>query len=111
MMITALLTNWLMLLLGLVALALQVWALADCLRTKADSFGRADKRTKGFWTGLTVGATIVGILFVLGPGLGFILLLELAAVTASSVYLADVRPAVAVPRRGGNRNAGPYGPW
>ena len=36
---------------------------------------------------------------------------RLVAVTAASVYLADVRPAVKDAGRGGSRNTGPYGPW
>lgn len=110
-MITYLLTNWLLFALGLIALGIQVWALVECLRTKPAQFERADKRTKGFWTALTVGATLVGVLFELSPGIGFILMLELAAVTASSVYLADVRPAVATNPRGGTRGYGGYGGW
>ena len=59
-MLTVFLTNILLLLLGLVALGVQLWALVDCLRTKAANFERAYKKTKGFWTGITVAATVVG---------------------------------------------------
>ncbi|MCZ2404159.1 DUF2516 family protein [Paenarthrobacter sp. Z7-10] len=93
------------------ALGLQVWALFDCLRTKGADFERASKKTKNFWTLVTVAATVVGVLFVLSPQMSFFLLFELAAVTASSVFLADVRPALQDARRGGNRSQGPYGPW
>ncbi|HEY8295051.1 MAG TPA: DUF2516 family protein [Micrococcaceae bacterium] len=110
-MLTVLLTNVLLLVLGLLGLGLQLWALVDCLRTKAADFERAYKKTKGFWAGITVGASVVGALYVLAPQMSFFLLLELAAVTAASVYLADVRPAVSDARRGGNRSQGPYGPW
>ncbi|MDQ6752460.1 MAG: DUF2516 family protein [Actinomycetota bacterium] len=110
--ITFTITNLLLLALGLLAFGLQLWAMADCLRTKASDFERAYKKTKGFWTGITVGASVVGALYILSAGgIGFFLLLELAAVTAASVYLADVRPAVSDARRGGNRSQGPYGPW
>lgn len=96
---------------GLLALGLQVWALFECLRTTNADFGRAFKKTKGFWTLITVAATVVGVLYVLAPQIGFFLLFELAAVTAASVFLADVRPALQDARRGGNRKQGPYGPW
>ena len=46
-----------------------------------------------------------------GGLLGPLGLFGLAAVTAASVYLADVRPAVKDAGRGGSRNMGPYGPW
>ncbi|WP_324290654.1 DUF2516 family protein [Arthrobacter sp. H14-L1] len=98
-------------LLGLLALALSLWALADCLRTKPSDFERMDKRTKGFWVGITLAATVVSALFVLTPVLGFFLIFELAATTGAGVYLADVRPAVSDARRGGKRNRGPYGSW
>ena len=44
-----------------------------------------------------------------GGGAGSLGIFGLAAVTAASVYLADVRPAVKDAGRG--RNMGPYGPW
>ncbi len=101
-------------LLALVALALEVWAFFDCLRHKSPVFEAVSKRTKTFWLALTGGALAVGLLSLLGGGgglLGPLGLFGLAAVTAASVYLADVRPAVKDAGRGGNRNAGPYGPW
>lgn len=103
------------LVLALVALGLEVWAFFDCLRHKPSAFEAMSKRTKGFWLALTGGALVVGMLSVMGQlgggGLGSLGLFALAAVTAASVYLADVRPAVNDAGRGGNRNMGPYGPW
>lgn len=110
-MIILLLQNAVLALLGLLALGIQLWALVDCLRTTPADFERAYKRTKQFWLLLTAGSVLVGVLFLLSRGIGFTMLLDLAAVTAASVYLADVRPALAQVRRGGNRNQGPYGPW
>ena len=101
-------------LLALVALAIEVWAFFDCLRHKGPVFEAVSKRTKTFWLALTGGALAVGLLSLLGGGgglLGPLGLFGLAAVTAASVYLADVRPAVKDAGRGGNRNMGPYGPW
>ncbi|HET9347987.1 MAG TPA: DUF2516 family protein [Arthrobacter sp.] len=102
-------------LLALVALALEVWAFFDCLRHKANAFEAVSKRTKTFWLAVTGGAMAVGLLSLLGGGGGGLLgplgLFGLAAVTAASVYLADVRPAVKDAGRGGSRNTGPYGPW
>ena len=103
------------LVLALVALGLEVWAFFDCLRHKANAFEAVSKRTKTFWLALTGGALVVGLLSLLsqlgGGGIGTLGLFALAAVTAASVYLADVRPAVKDAGRGGNRNRGPYGPW
>ncbi|MCC3276482.1 MULTISPECIES: DUF2516 family protein [unclassified Arthrobacter] len=100
---------YLYLALGVVALAIELWALLDCVRRKPADFERAYKRTKGFWLGLTGGASAVGVLAVAVPSLS-LLLFQLAAVIAASVYLADVKPAIGSSRgRGGNQ--GPYGPW
>jgi hypothetical protein len=113
--------------LALVAFGLEVWAFFDCLRHRANAFEAVSKRTKTFWLALTGGALAVGALTLYGAaqaigtlspegggggGFGsFGLLFGLAAVTAASVYLADVRPAVKDAGRGGSRNRGPYGPW
>jgi hypothetical protein len=100
--------------LGLVALVLEVWAFFDCVRHRANAFEAVGKRTKTFWLALTGGSMAVGALSLYaggGGGFGTLFLFELAAVTAASVYLADVRPAVKDAGRGGSRNMGPYGPW
>lgn len=95
--------------LGLVALGIEVWALADCVRRPGTAFEAAFKRTKGFWLALTGGAVVVGVLSVLGGGGGFNVF-QLIAIIAACVYLADVKPAVSqTSGRGGA--AGPYGPW
>lgn len=100
--------------LALVAFGLEVWAFFDCLRHKANAFEAVSKRTKTFWLALTGGALAIGALSLYGGGggsFGTLGLFGLAAVTAASVYLADVRPAVKDAGRGGSRNMGPYGPW
>lgn len=99
--------------LALVALGLELWAVADCARHKANAFEATGKRTKAFWLALTGGAALVGVisLFASGGIFGTLGLFGLAAVVAASVYLADVRPAVKDAGRGGSRNMGPYGPW
>ncbi|TLM82018.1 DUF2516 family protein [Pseudarthrobacter sp. NamE5] len=100
--------------LALVALGLELWALVDCARHRANAYEATGKRTKGFWLALTGGAALVGVFSFLGGGGGFFStlgLFGLAAVVAASVYLADVRPAVKDAGRGGSRNTGPYGPW
>ena len=64
--------NWLLFILFVGVLALQVWALVDCITRKAPAFPAAGKLTKPTW----------------------ILLTAVAVAPVSSVYLADVRPAV-----------------
>lgn len=100
--------------LALVALCLEIWAFADCVRHKGSAFEAMGKKTKGFWLAMTGGATLIGLISLSGGGgglLGTLGLFGLAAVVAASVYLADVRPAVRDAGRGGSRNTGPYGGW
>ena len=99
--------------LALVALGLELWAVVDCARHRANAFEATGKRTKTFWMALTGGAALVGVISFFGSGgfFGTLGLFGLAAVVAASVYLADVRPAVKDAGRGGSRNTGPYGPW
>lgn len=102
------------LILAVVAVGLELWALVDCARHRANAFEATGKRTKGFWLALTGGAALVGVLSLLSSGggiFGTLGLFGLAAVVAASVYLADVRPAVKDAGRGGDRSMGPYGPW
>ena len=100
--------------LALVALGLELWAVVDCARHRANAFEATGKRTKTFWLALTGGAALVGVISFFGSSgglFGTLGLFGLAAVVAASVYLADVRPAVKDAGRGGSRNTGPYGPW
>ena len=100
--------------LALVALGLELWAVVDCARHRANAFEATGKRTKTFWLALTGGAALIGVISFFGSGGGFfgtLGLFGLAAGVAASVYLADVRPAVKDAGRGGSRNTGPYGPW
>lgn len=101
--------------LALIALGLELWAVADCARHRANAFEATGKRTKTFWLALTGGAALIGALSLYSGGGGAFFgtfgLFGLAAVVAASVYLADVRPAVKDAGRGGSRNTGPYGPW
>jgi hypothetical protein len=78
--------------LSLVALVLGVWAFVDALRHPAPNYLRENKRTKGFWMGMTGGAAVVCLFsFAVGGGAGF---LQLIAACVSCVYLADVRPSI-----------------
>lgn len=97
---------YLYLVLGYIALGIELWAFVDCLRRPAASFEATLKRTKGFWMAITGGAAVVGIFSALSPGFG---LFKLVAIVAACVYLADVKPAVSEIR--GRGNQGPYGPW
>ena len=55
------------LLLGVLALGLEVFALVDALRQPPAAFLAAGKRTKGLWVGITVAASLVGFVSVKNP--------------------------------------------
>lgn len=81
--------DWLMFVLLLGVLALQVWALVDCVSRKAAAFPAAGKLTKPTWVLMTALALIVVVLLRDVTNL-----VSYIAIIISSVYLADVRPAV-----------------
>lgn len=89
--------------LGLTALVagLAVFAFVEAVRATNYAYQSAFKRTKGFWVGVTGAAAAFSVLMLLqylAIGNGSIFL-QLIAATAAGVFLADVRPAVAVRRR------------
>ncbi|MDP5226682.1 MULTISPECIES: DUF2516 family protein [Arthrobacter] len=86
--------------LGVVALGLEAWAFIDALSRNHGDYEATMKRSKGFWLALTGGAALVGVLSLAG-GVSPMGLFAIVAVTASCVYLADVRPAIRELRRGG----------
>lgn len=108
--------GWILVLLSVAAFAMEVYAVVDCARTRADAFTAAGKLTKQKWLVIVVIAAALGFV-MLPPPIGFgdsvLNIFGVIAVVASAVYLVDVRPAVRQIRGGGGggRNSGPYGPW
>ncbi|MEV5282730.1 DUF2516 family protein [Streptomyces sp. NPDC051994] len=95
--------------LGLLVIA--VVALIFAVLAREDAYRAADKKTKPFWL-VVLGLTVVVNLFV--P----VLILQLAGLVASIVFMVDVRPALRQVsgggrggRRGGSSSDGPYGPY
>jgi Sec-independent protein secretion pathway component TatC len=95
----------LMLVIGVLALGVQGFALVDALRQRTDAFPAAGKLTKPLWVTILAVATAIGVIFVLNPFSVY----NLIAFVAAGVYLADVRPAVKSISGGGSN--GPYGRW
>jgi hypothetical protein len=94
------------LIIGVLALGVQIFALVDAIRQRTDAFTAAGKLTKPLWLTILGVATAIGVIFVQAPFSIF----PLIAFVAAAVYLVDVRPAVRqITGRGGNN--GPYGPW
>ncbi|MDY6052329.1 MAG: DUF2516 family protein [Rothia sp. (in: high G+C Gram-positive bacteria)] len=96
-----LVTHYVGLALALVVAALAVFALIEAARASSHAYQSAFRRTKGFWVGVTGAAAAFSVVtlwqtWTFGGGSIF---LQLIAATAVGVFLADVRPAVAVRRR------------
>ncbi len=99
------------LLLGVAAFVVQVVALVDCIRRRADAFVAAGKQTKQRWLIILGVATAIGFVSFNGLFLSPVGFLNLIAFVAAAVYLVDVRPALRQVGGRGGGTAGPYGPW
>ena len=89
-------SNLLLLVLGLGAFALKVWALVDAATRPKQAYEVAGKLNKVAWVAILAAAVLLGGTSVLG-------LFGLLGLVAAIVYLVDVRPAV--------REVRPGGPW
>lgn len=88
--------------LGLGALALKVWALADAIYRPGAYYAAAGKWSKPAWV------AILAIALLLTGG-DFMGLFGIVSVIAAVVYLVDVRPAVRALKPGSGSYGGPYG--
>lgn len=77
------------LVLGLLALGAEVFALLHAVRQRQDAFTATGKQSKTFWVAALAIATLMGVA-ALG-GIGF---LAIIGIVIAGVYLADVRPAI-----------------
>jgi hypothetical protein len=103
---------WIYFGLYLFVFVLSVVALVDAARRTPKAFLDAGKRTKSFWLGLLIAATLVAFVAIPGPiGLGLLSFLALVSAVAAGVYLVDVRPAVSRYSGGGRGPRGPQGGW
>ncbi len=87
----------LLLVLGLGALVLKLWALVDSVTRPAAAFPAAGKLTKPAWIAILA----VAVLFTLLGGAQFLGLTGIIGTIAAIVYLVDVRPAVRELNQGG----------
>ena len=76
--------------LGVAALACEVFAFVDALRHPEAAYVAAGKRTRSFWLAVTGVALLLGIVMVFNV----VSLIGIIAFVAAAVYLADVRPAL-----------------
>ncbi|MDI9580095.1 MAG: DUF2516 family protein [Actinomycetales bacterium] len=99
-------------LISVTAFVMSVWALVHAVRIPARAFAAAGKQTKQLWLIILGFATLFTFAAAVnygGIGTGLPNIFTIAAIIASGIYLADVKPAVTMYRSGGSE--GPYGPW
>jgi hypothetical protein len=85
-----LLTNAILMVIGLATLVASAWAFIHCLRTRPDAFPAIGRQSKGLWLALTGGATLVSLAQFSPIGI-----LGIASIVIASVYLLDIRPKIA----------------
>lgn len=94
-MITYTIAYYLSLALALIFVAIEAWALINALRFPANAYDAAFKRTKTFWTLMTAGALVIGVVTGFGRGMGpFTIMLQVVGFVMAGVFLADVLPAL-----------------
>ena len=103
------LQGWVVLVLGVAAFGLTAFAAIDAARRRADLFTAVGRLTKPAWMAILVVACLIS--FVSLGGYGALGLLNVIAVIAAGVYLADVRPKIRQISGGGRGGSGPYGPY
>ena len=95
--------NVVLLALGAVAIACEVFAFVDAVRHPEGAYVAASKRTRTFWLILLGVALALGFVTLFNP----LSLFGLLAFIGAAVYLADVRPALRQVRGlGGRSNSG-----
>lgn len=98
-----------LLVLGVAALAMEVFAFVASLRYPTGAYAAAEKLSKKWWVGITGVAVLIGF-----AGMNQVFGIGLIPVIAAGVFLADVRPAIrrySPARRNGKSGRGPYGSW
>jgi len=94
--------NIVLLALGAIAFACEVFAFVDAVRQPDGAYIAASKRTRKFWMLLLGVALALGFVSLFNP----LSLFGLLAFIGAAVYLADVRPALRQVRGLGGRNSG-----
>lgn len=95
---------WVMVTIGVIMLAIEVYALFEAMRGVSGQYVAHGKLTKVIWVSITAVAVMLGFIGLFSP----LSMPGIIAVVAAGVFLADVRPVVSPSRR---KNDGPYGPW
>lgn len=105
-MLLATIQYWILTALTVACFVMEVAALVDALRHRADAYTAAGKLTKPAWGAILGVSVLLGIVSLPNSVLQFIFLIP---VVAAAVYFTNVRPALLQVQ--GRGPSGPYGPW
>jgi hypothetical protein len=72
-----------------ISLGLEAWAFVHCALQRPDAFNAVGTLSKGLWLALIGGTLLLSLVFF-----AIMPLFTLIALTASLVYLLDIRPAI-----------------
>jgi hypothetical protein len=94
--------DYVMLVLGVAAFALQLFAFVDAARHRADAYTATGNQTKPIWLLITGVAAAIGFVSLLSP----LNIFNLLAIVGAAVYLTRVRPQIhQITGRGGSSGA------
>ena len=97
--------SFVLLILGIAALAFTGFAAVDSLRYTSNLYQAVGRQTKPFWVALLVVAFLIAVVSFWNV----LFLLNVVGVIAAAVYMADVRPKLKqVSGRGGGSGYGMY---
>lgn len=85
-------TGWVTTAILVVFLVIEVIAFVNCLTQRADAFPVVGKLSKNAWVAILGGATLLTLLCTISGNI--ISIFALASITATAIYMLDVRPAL-----------------
>lgn len=77
----------------IVFLVIEIVAFVNCLTQRADAFAVVGSLSKNAWAAILGGSVLLTLLCTFS-GPGGISIFALAAITATAIYMLDVRPAL-----------------
>ncbi len=93
--------------LGIVLFAMELFALIEAVRPRAEAYVAAGKLTKPMWVAITAVCAVVGFLTIFNP----VSLFGVLAVVGAAIFLADVRPALRKMLGHSSTQKNPFNRW
>lgn len=88
----------------IVFLVIEIIAFVNCLTQRADAFPVVGSLSKNAWVAILGGSVLLTLLCTFSTSSSGISIFALAAITATAIYMLDVRPAL----RDATNGSGPW---